>query len=762
MRCQCEIRNSMPSNLCRLLLLTVLVLPLCQPRISQAATGGVINLPFPKARKPGPPPKPDPRAMNLSIDSTWVECTGYRPVRITITPTPPLTVDRTVTVVFRPAHWSHQALAAVSQDIEVPSGATSVTATLSVPQWEPWTTFTLDTYDDGMPVEDLSLPRYSFNLAAPNSLWGDGASPNILFLGTTKDPSALFAAFSRTNESAIQMKLGPSVYSGGTMAPPMTPGVNPKFASVPGIMSHAELPTRWLDYSGLDVIYATLPELKELIEKHPEQWQAMRTWLAAGGNLWVADCGMRWQRLPELLELVDLPEFTKTAPGEGPLAGWTKPDPAARHEAIIGASRQYGGIVTTATGMLPAGATMAADGSITMNRPNQPNRPSMQIPFVMRNVGLGQVVALAERDPLDAQNGIAWPWVFNSVTPDRWQWYLRHGLSLQRDNLDFWDFLIPGVGLAPVTQFQILITLFVVVIGPVNFLVLRRWHKLNLLVITVPASALSITLCLFLYALLADGLGVRVRARSFTALDQTRSEAVCWGRLSYYAGLAPSQGLAFPRDTAVFPLDDKPGGNNYNSARRMRETDWRDQQFLGRGWLAARTPTQMMTVAAHKSSHRLVVRETAAAPPSVENQLGTRIVQLLLVDSEGNHFEGSSLADRGKASLSATSPSKIAPRLSKQLSTHAPELPIGFSRQRYGLFGMRSQNYYYNNYGTDLAEPTLRQSILERELARHCSLKVADLPPRTYVAILDTSPELSLGLESAREEAGFHVLVGKW
>jgi hypothetical protein len=36
------------------------------------------------------------------------------------------------------------------------------------------------------------------------------------------------------------------------------------------------------------------------------------------------------------------------------------------------------------------------------------------------------------------------------------------------------------------------------------------------------------------------------------------------------------------------------------------------------------------------------------------------------------------------------------------------------------------------------------------------------LPPRSYVAIVDRSPETELGTPSAEEEAGFHVVVGRW
>ena len=53
----------------------------------------------------------------------------------------------------------------------------------------------------------------------------------------------------------------------------------------------------------------------------------------------------------------------------------------------------------------------------------------------------------------------------------------------------FANLLVPGVGLAPVTEFHVLITLFVLVIGPVNYWLLKRWRRLHLMVLTVPLAA---------------------------------------------------------------------------------------------------------------------------------------------------------------------------------------------------------------------------------------------------------------------------------
>ena len=141
-----------------------------------------------------------------------------------------------------------------------------------------------------------------------------------------------------------------------------------------------------------------------------------------------------------------------------------------------------------------------------------------------------------------------------SLLMPRLAWAMRHGNKPDEANVEFNNWLIPGVGVAPVGQFQFLISLFVLVIGPLNYWWLKRRKKLPMLLATVPAAAAVVTLLLLSFGVLADGLGVRVRARSLTMLDQTAGEAATWARLSYYAGINPRDGLALPRDTVVYPI----------------------------------------------------------------------------------------------------------------------------------------------------------------------------------------------------------------
>jgi hypothetical protein len=37
-----------------------------------------------------------------------------------------------------------------------------------------------------------------------------------------------------------------------------------------------------------------------------------------------------------------------------------------------------------------------------------------------------------------------------------------------------------------------------------------------------------------------------------------------------------------------------------------------------------------------------------------------------------------------------------------------------------------------------------------------------DLPPRSYIAVTATGPEVLYGMDGVEEEASFHVIVGQW
>ncbi len=351
---------------------------------------------------------------------------------------------------------------------------------------------------------------------------------------------------------------------------------------------------------------------------------------------------------------------------------------------------------------------------------------------------------------------IDWRWLLDSMGVNRWQWFQRHGLSLETLNPDFWNFLIPGVGMAPVGAFCVLISVFVIAIGPANYWLLRRRRQLHLLLLTIPVSASLVTLLLFAYAVAADGLDVRVRARSLTHLDQRNGCAVCWTRLSYFAGLSPRGGLRFPGDTAVFPLEQSPG-LGYQEPSRARDLVWDDgqtQQWAS-GWLASRTPTQFLTVRTRPSDCGLDLLDAAGKEkaPAVRNRLQTPIQRLVVRTKEGKYYQAASVAAGATATLEPI-PTAAGARLKAKLQDDLLLTPPGMAQAAAtGAIGSSAFAMHFSSGGPS---PTQASGRLEQ-------MRTLDgMLPGSYVALVDRSPEVVLGVPSPREEPSSHVIVGQW
>ena len=128
--------------------------------------------------------------------------------------------------------------------------------------------------------------------------------------------------------------------------------------------------------------------------------------------------------------------------------------------------------------------------------------------FRWRSLGMGRLFALPTPDPFASK--LPWAWILNTIGSDQ-NWFERYGMSMHRSNIGFWNFLVRGVGRPPVVWFLLLISVFMIVAGPVNYLMLRSRGKLALLLVTVPAGSFMVTICLLAYSLLSDGLGVQDR-----------------------------------------------------------------------------------------------------------------------------------------------------------------------------------------------------------------------------------------------------------
>ena len=276
------------------------------------------------------------------------------------------------------------------------------------------------------------------------------------------------------------------------------------------------------------------------------------------------------------------------------------------------------------------------------------------------------------------------------------------------------------------------------------------------------ARPLKETAALFAYALISDGLGVRVRVRSFTEIDQRAGRAVSWSRQSYYAGLAPSGGLTFPATAVVFPIEHYPVERQHG-ALAAQWLVWGDGQNLASGYISSRSTAQFLVVESGPSSRGVLVEpEAGAAAVWATNRLEATIDRLVVKDQQGRLLGTTQLAPGRRCRLDAIDPAARR-ELAQVLSGNAPAYPPGYNPAFSGAAGVGFGYYrYWSDIDDPLPAPTLVTGTLERSLQATLNADVRPWQPRTYVALTRTSPGVSLGHGGAREEASFHVVFGTW
>jgi hypothetical protein len=292
-----------------------------------------------------------------------------------------------------------------------------------------------------------------------------------------------------------------------------------------------------------------------------------------------------------------------------------------------------------------------------------------------------------------------------------------------------------------------------IVIGPVNYWLLKRSKRLHLLLITVPAGAATITLLLFGYALIRDGLGTRARLRSVSELPVTgEGDIVTWSRQTYYAGVTPSAGLVYPRTALVLPVE--PSGEA--AANRRQSARWSDEQDLLSGYLPARVTSQFMVVNASPSARRLVVsRDAATGSVRAVNQLGVPLRWLMACDN-GQTFVASDVQDGQAVALTPIDPVRARADLADLESRFARATPLGFTSSSY-----RSYRAFYSNSDQEFGAPTMSFSMLEGQISG--AMNEWPTTDRRFVGVSEVAPDfVPLGVKRARQEAGLHWIRGAW
>jgi hypothetical protein len=708
--------------------------------------------------------RPRSRQSNLTmvVDSRWGNGYGYRPIVVTFSSATPAASDRLIKLRLS-GGWGGQTT--VEQDVLLAAGNSTATATLLMPHYQVGMNFYWwDVWVDGVKDKDLSIePGDAANRTGGGVSSGSAGTPTFLVMGPPQNDKQLVTTGSLEFEVLT--------------------------------LSAATFPRRWLEYTCIDVVALSADELQALPQTNHAAYAALRSWIFAGGSLWVCEVGEKLEQISDVSKVLGLKDSVVGAELDdehpAPVSAEADPGGPAWRPARFRRGNIEGRVVTFQN--LTTGRSheerdpdvirrLRSDANFTVTEerfeelsrqpPELRRRADTRRWFVEQPLGLGVVrafrganeVALISQLPAVNPNAGSQPapeqlppGLASALRSTR-TWRSRHGVAPDEANMEFATLLVPGVGLAPVMEFRVLITLFVLVIGPLNYWLLKRFHRRHLLVVTVPLAALVTTAALFGYAITADGFSTSVRAYSITKLDQRTGDATCWTRLSYYAGMAPGDGLTMPADLAIYPIVPSwRGEDDFTADREVLASA--EQTRLTKGWLLSRTPTQYLTVRARKSTHRIELL-TSGEKLRATNQLGTPIRFLLVVEDKGKLFLGENLPVGARTLLQPIARNDAIRRVREVVMESEPEVPPALAGSDDVI--VRSRRY---GYGSNFNQERLHENAAAAALADLAGLTgrpALDLPARSYIAVTETGPEVAIGVPSAAESGSFHAIIGKW
>ena len=228
--------------------------------------------------------------------------------------------------------------------------------------------------------------------------------------------------------------------------------------------------------------------------------------------------------------------------------------------------------------------------------------------------------------------------------------------------------LLPGVQ-APVGRFLLLITLFVLAVGPGGLLLARRKGPVALL-IAVPSVALATCLGLVAWSVLVEGFSLHAARQSLTWLDRERDRAMTLGVSGYYANLAPD-GVQVPALGALVSAD-------VTWDQVELEADWTQGMRVTGGFLSARTYREWGELAARPTRARLALRSDASGS-RVQNALGAPLADGFLF-WKGTLWRLPALAEGGEGALSPVT--GLEPR---EAASHFLKVQGSVDQRRFGV-----------------------------------------------------------------------------
>ncbi|UDQ99059.1 hypothetical protein AAEX28_03000 [Lentisphaerota bacterium WC36G] len=192
-----------------------------------------------------------------------------------------------------------------------------------------------------------------------------------------------------------------------------------------------------------------------------------------------------------------------------------------------------------------------------------------------------------------------------------------------------------------------IIVVFALIAGPVSFIYLAIKKRKILIIWITPVVAVIFSSMIIIYSVTAEGLHARIRAVSYTFLDENKQLATTLGVHGYYCPIVPKS-LQYDNNCEIISTNH----SYFHFKNNAHSIDWTGEQLLTDNWIKPRIESYLRIRKSEKRLEKLSIVSQDREKLVVINGLGTALKELAVRTKDGSYYKSDSVIKAGeKATL---------------------------------------------------------------------------------------------------------------
>ncbi len=234
------------------------------------------------------------------------------------------------------------------------------------------------------------------------------------------------------------------------------------------------------------------------------------------------------------------------------------------------------------------------------------------------------------------------------------------------------QYQVPGTDEVPTGAFIFILIIFIIIVGPANYLWVKRIQQLHLFLITTPIISFIFCIVLGTFGLLADGLSAHRSVIELTWLNHQQKQSCSFTSISWFSGLSPGA-IQISNDSEIRILDDE-AYDEYSHNSKGLSANWDTVQTVTGEWLLSRTHQQIQ-VSSPRTEERRLLLEHDGTQYHLKNGFDNTVTAFCWVDPSGNMWTANNVLSGQKSVLNLEDKSSIfLDREIKRFSANAQQI----------------------------------------------------------------------------------------